>query len=242
MKLSTKGIRLKLSKCCFGQREISTLEFKVSHKAVVPGYAHVKTMSTFPDHENGTSLLRFLGVANYLGRFIERAAERMAPLYKVFQGTAWNKRKRSKRQAVAVLDFASRWGEEQRMAFYDIRQDLAAATFLTEPRRDAPKRLVTDASTVGLGAVLLQWEGEEEPPTEAHNDERAERNGWRPVVFLCRALKGVEPRWTVTELECAAVVWAIKKLRHHLDGAHFTVVTDHSTLTWLMNIHQKEDP
>jgi hypothetical protein len=74
----------------------------------------------------------------------------------------------------------------------------------------------------GLGAVLLQWEGEDA--------------GWLPVAFASRKQKGAEARYTVTEKECLAVLFGLQKFRQHLYGERFGVVTDHSALVSLMSL------
>lgn len=155
---------------------------------------------------------------------LERAADRMAPRYDVLTGTQWNAKKK-KRAPVHIPDFKDRWGPSQRLAFEDIRH----ALFPKHPfhtHRGARKRLITDASQKGYGAVLLQYEGPPTPtgPTgtdkaqenmhkaDLDPDSSARLGEWRPITFLARALKGAEPRWTTSELECGAVVFAIQKL------------------------------
>ena len=45
-----------------------------------------------------------------------------------------------------------------------------------------------------------------------------------------------EKNYTTTEQECLAIISAIQKFRAYLEGYHFTVITDHSSLRWLHNI------
>ena len=77
--------------------------------------------------------------------------------------------------------------------------------------------LRTDASGVGLGAVLSQMEDSVE----------------RPVLFLSRRLTEVESRYHSNEQECLALIWALDRLRAYLLGRHFKVFTDNTVLKWL---------
>ncbi|CAB0044193.1 unnamed protein product [Trichogramma brassicae] len=77
----------------------------------------------------------------------------------------------------------------------------------------------TDASDYVVGAVL----------TQEYED------GEHPVYYVSRVLSRAEQRYTTTEKECLAVIWAIEKFRPYVEGSRFKVVTDHRALTWLRN-------
>ena len=83
-------------------------------------------------------------------------------------------------------------------------------------RAGLPFVLQTDASDVGLGAILWQCSG----------------NEWRPITFVSRKLYDAESRYTVIEKECLAIKWAITKLHEYLMCFRFTVRTDHAPLQW----------
>jgi RNase H-like domain found in reverse transcriptase len=55
------------------------------------------------------------------------------------------------------------------------------------------------------------------------------------VAFACRKEKGAEARYAVTEA-CLAVLLGLQKFRQHLYGERFGVVTDISTVVWLISL------
>lgn len=55
----------------------------------------------------------------------------------------------------------------------------------------------------------------------------------RVIAFASRTMSAVEHNYRVTESECLAVVFRIRKFRGYLGGFHFEVITDHSNLKWL---------
>lgn len=113
-----------------------------------------------------------------------------------------------------------KWGKDQEDAFRKIKNLLASAPVLVCPDFSQPFFVHTDASNCGLGAVLTQViEGEE-----------------RVVAYASRTLIAAERNYPVTERECLAVVWAIEHFRRYIEGYHFTVITDHSSLRWLHNL------
>ena len=89
--------------------------------------------------------------------------------------------------------------------------------------------LHTDASTVGIGFVLLQ------KSTDGTKK-------WRTVQAGSRFLTDTQSKYAVIGLECLAVAWAIKKCNIFLAGMeHFTVITDHNPLIPILNTHRLDE-
>jgi hypothetical protein len=115
-----------------------------------------------------------------------------------------------------------KWDESCETTFESLKATLTTAPILAYPNYEKPFLLYTDACVTGLGAVLSQ------------NDEAGQEH---PIVFLSRSLTDAEKNYTITELECLAIVWSVKKLHVYLDGSKFTLITDHSALQWLFSFN-----
>jgi len=116
---------------------------------------------------------------------------------------------------------AFQWAPQQQQAFIHLKECLVTSPILVYPDWTKEFILFTDASTFALGAVLAQ---------------RDKENQDHVVAYASRSLLPAEKNYSATELECLAVVWAIKKFHHYLHGKHFLVITDHSALCHLFNV------
>ena len=111
------------------------------------------------------------------------------------------------------------WNEREQNAFNELKRSLVVAPVLKIPDFDLPFVVTTDASLVSVGAILEQDFGQ----------------GLQPVAYESRKLNPAETRYSAYERELLGIVWAIGKWRHYLEGKHFIVQTDHSSLRHLPN-------
>ena len=95
------------------------------------------------------------------------------------------------------------WNERCQTAFSTLKEKLTQAAVLSYPCFDKPFVLETDASGDGIGAVLSQ----EQEDGHVH-----------PVAYASRALSLTESKYTITELETLAVVWALSHFHSLLYG------------------------
>lgn len=111
------------------------------------------------------------------------------------------------------------WTPEAQKSFDSIKTLLTTAPVLSNPDFTKKFYLHCDASDFGIGAVLVQLD-----------DEGNER----PVAFMSKKLNTAQRNYSVTERECLAAIEAIRRFRCYLELQDFEVVTDHSSLLWLM--------
>lgn len=142
----------------------------------------------------------------YYRRFLKDFSSLCSPITDLLKG-------RKKGQPIV-------WTPEANIAFAKIKEALTTAPVLASPDYTKPFSLMCDASDTGVGCVLYQ----EEDGLE------------HPIAYASRTLNKCQRKYTTTEKELLAVLFGIEKFRYYLEGTHFTVHTDHSSLVWLNNM------
>ena len=141
-------------------------------------------------------------MVNQIGKFIPRLAEINKPLRQLLcKDTAWL------------------WEVSQETAFQQVKDMLVSPEIIAHYDPDRPTVIAADASSEGIGAVLLQIQ----------DDSRR-----RPVCYASRSLTDTEKRYAVIEKEALAATWACEKFREYVMGLSFTLETDHKPLVPLL--------
>lgn len=195
-------LTVKPSKCHFGYQSVEFLGHHVGNGNLEMLSEKVEQVISAPVPRTKKQLRAFLGLSGYYRRFIENYAMIVAPLTDALKGGG-----------TTTLN----WSSAQDKAFAKLKELLCAKPILRLPDTTKPFVLRTDASDVGLGAVLLQ----------EHED------GIFPVAYASRKLSRAERNYSVVERECLAIVWAVAKFYRWLYGRQFVLQTDHRPLTFL---------
>ncbi|KAL4135502.1 hypothetical protein QTP88_007108 [Uroleucon formosanum] len=111
-----------------------------------------------------------------------------------------------------------RWSEIEQEAFRKLKESSVSAPRLCPPLPGKTFNLQTDASEVGVGAVLFQ----------------REESGDRKIIsYASKKLNPAQGRYSTVERECLAIVRAVDRFRPYLESGKFMLFIDNTPLRWL---------
>ena len=197
----------KLSKCSFGQTSVDYLGFIVDREGIHMDEKKVSAVQSWPEPKNQHELLQFLGLANYYRKFVRNFSLISAPLTDLLR-----------------KDTAYEWKTEQATAFEALKTALTSKPVLLIPDAKGDFEITSDASNIGIGAVLSQ--------------------AGHPVAHFSRKLNKAEKNYAAHEKEALAVIEAVKQWRVYITGRPVTLYTDHHSLKYLktqpnLNLRQR---
>ena len=207
-RLRQAGLTVNVAKCQWGQTDCEFLGHIVGKGKVSPADLKVKAVQDFVFPRTKRQVRQFLGLTGYYRRFIPNYSEHA---YNLTEATRKLAPDRVKQTSALLAEFNY------------LKNLLCAMPLLTLPVPSDSFIVQTDASGVGLGAVLSVVRGEEE----------------LPVAFHSRKLQPREQRYSASELECLAVVDAVNHFGSYLIPQTFVVETDHKALTYLMTANHQ---
>ena len=204
-RLRKAGLKLKLEKCKFMQKKIDYLGHTLSDRGIEVNDLKVRSIKNYPTPKDKKQIKSFLGLSGFYRNFIKNYATVATPLTNLLKE-----------------DTPFVWTVEQQSAFEELKEKLSAPPVLAFPDFSQPFYIVTDASSIGLGACLMQLYGTK----------------YRPIAYYSRKLRPAERNYTVTDQESLAVVEALKHFCFIVYGHKVTVFTDHyAVLELLKNPH-----
>jgi len=200
-KLIQTNIKLNKDKCVYSQTQLEFLGHLITGNGCLPDPSKVKAITDLPV-PTAENLRSVIGMLNYLGRYVPNFQSIMQPLYALLKND---------------VEFA--WGHLQQTAFDRVKELITNAPVLSFFDPHLPSVLSCDASSYGIGCVLMQ-----------------NHNGClRPVAYASRMLSSTEQRYAQIEKECLSCVWACEKFSMYLLGLEsFRLLTDHKPLVPLI--------
>ena len=209
-RLRKARITARPTKCLLGASRMEFLGHQVGGDVITPSRDNLEKVRNTPRPTTKKQVKSFLGLVGYYRDHIPAFAEISAPLTDLL--------KKGKAEHI-------QWSEAQERAYSLLKEYLLQEPVLKLPDLSKPFVLRTDASGVGVVAVLLQ-----------ENDGKL-----YPVGYASKKLNLTEARYPIIEKECLAVVWGIKRFKLYLAGRRFTLQTDHKPLKYLKDASYQND-
>ncbi len=199
------NVKIKLSKCTFTRKRFLYLGHIITPDGLEPNPELVSAITNMPLPKNAKELATFLGMCGYYRKFIKNYSTLTMPL-------------RDKTHQLPFQPFSN----EEISLINKLKSILTGPdVMLYHPNYELPFEIHTDASAMGLGAVLCQI---------INNQERV-------IQYASRTLTTLEKQnYSSNDLEAIAMVWACDLFRSYVYGQHFILYTDHENLrTFLKN-------
>ncbi|KAJ8706078.1 hypothetical protein PYW07_010855 [Mythimna separata] len=196
--LSEANLKLNLSKCSFLKQSVNYLGHEITAGTIQPGQAKIHCVAEYKKPRNIHEIRQFIGLTSYFRKFIRGFAVIARPLTQLTK-----------------KDVEWTWGPAQETAFQTLKERLVERPILAIYDRNARTELHTDASKLGLGGILMQYQSD---------------NVLKPIAYFSRVTSKEEQFYHSYELETLAVVESLKRFRIYLVGIPVTVVTDCAAL------------
>jgi hypothetical protein len=196
-RIQARGLTLNVDKCHFNMPQMKFMGHILSEHGIGVAESKVTAIREAQRPQTVSEVKSFIGLVNFMGRFIPNLATLGEPLNRLM-----------KKEQPFV------WGKEQDAAFVKLKEALTNASTLAYFDVKAKTRVIADASPVGLGAVIVQKQGED----------------YTIICCASRSLSDIERRYSQAQKEALGLVWACERFHVFLFGKAFELLTDHKPL------------
>jgi hypothetical protein len=194
-------LKLRPEKCQFFQFRVKFVGHIVSSSGIEVDADKVACILAWEFPRSMSELRGFIGMCSYYRAFCPSFSTVAEPLTECL------------RKGISL-----QWTERRQQSFDALKKFLTSAPLLAMPNDDPNCEFVLDcdASLVGAGAILHQWQ-----------------DGQLKVIeYASRTFNGAERNYCVTRREMSAVIFGLRQFRQYLLGRHFTIRVDHMALTY----------
>lgn len=198
-RLEDTGLTLNVAKCEFYKKEVIFFGLKLSEHGISPTIEKCSALRNAKPPTNASELRSFLGLAQYVSRFIQDFA--------IITAVLWKLTKKSEKW---------KWGSEEQMAFDRLKEAITTKA-LSYFDKTLTTSVMVDASPVGLAAVIVQSK------TTLHENPNQDKF---VVAFASRLLSDVERKYSQCEKESLAIVWGCERFWLYLYAIHFYLYSD----------------
>ena len=138
--LSNNNLTANVKKCVFSVEEVTFFGFKISKDGIRPSESKVEAVHTFEEPHNPKEVSSFLGLVNYLARFIPNLSAESVHLRNLTKTNA---------------DWI--WGEKEKMAFQNLKMLVTGDLVMAHFNVNYKTFLIVDGwRPIGLGAIICQ--------------------------------------------------------------------------------------
>lgn len=205
-------------KCQFFRTSVTFLGFRVSGGKVAVADDKAAEIRRWPQPTTVGELRSFLGFAGFLRQFVRD----FGPLAKTLYAETGSQRLADGTAVPTPNGRKLVWTKQLDTAFRQLKDAICTAPALRLPRADSKLVLESDASRLGSGAILYEeWEGARQP-----------------VGFMSRVWPTSMQHYDVRDLELEAIRQAVTHWAGLLRHRHFTIITDHQSLSFLNSSKQ----
>lgn len=202
IRLLENGVRLNRRKCVFATNSVEFLGHKLDTQGIHKFDSHIKAIRDAPKPSTPQELELLIGKATYYNSLIPDLATKARPLRDM------------------LLTSSFQWSPTADKAYVELKNILISPQVLMPYDPSLPLILATDASQVGLGAVL---------------SHKLSNGIERPIDYASPTLTATEQRYPQIDKEALAIVWACQTFFNYLYAHHFTLLTDHKPFTQIFH-------
>ena len=191
--LRQANFKLKKSICHFFCKEVQLLGYIINDQGIRANPTKLEAIKRIPTPKTKKSVRSFLGACAYFSNLVVNYAHIAAPLFEL----------------TGTKKFT--WEPRHQEAFERLKAQLMEDHVIAHPDTNKPYKLVTDASDLAIGGILLQ-KGD-----DGHD---------HPIHYISKVFNDQQKHWSAIERECFAILYCLRKLDTYLHGAKFEIHTD----------------